>query len=200
MSFSSDFIKKTSAVLAELDTNEIEKAARILSDLRETEGRLFIVGSGGGAGHASHATSDFRKLCNIEAYAPYDNVPELTARVNDDGWDSTLVNWLKVSRMSSRDCLLIFSVGGGNREKNISANLVKAVSFAQEIGAAIIGIVGKDGGETAKAATVTILIPQIDEQLVTPVTEGIQSVIWHLLASHPALQANKAKWESEVGA
>ncbi len=200
MSFSSDFIKKTSAVLAGLDTNEIEKAARLLSNLRETEGRLFVVGSGGGAGHASHATSDFRKLCNIEAYAPYDNVPELTARVNDDGWDSTLVNWLKVSRMSSRDCLLLFSVGGGNREKNISANLVNAVSFAQEIGATIIGIVGKDGGVTGKAATVTILIPEIDEQLVTPLTEGVQSAIWHLLVSHPVLQANEAKWESEVGA
>lgn len=200
MSFSSDFIKKTSAVLAGLDTNEIEKAARLLSNLRETEGRLFVVGSGGGAGHASHATSDFRKLCNIEAYAPYDNVPELTARVNDDGWDSTLVNWLKVSRMSSRDCLLLFSVGGGNREKNISANLVNAVSFAQEIGATIIGIVGKDGGATGKSATVTILIPEIDEQLVTPLTEGVQSAIWHLLVSHPVLQANEAKWESEVGA
>jgi D-sedoheptulose 7-phosphate isomerase len=200
MSFSSDFIKKSSAVLAELDSDEIERAARLLSELRESSGRLFIVGSGGGAGHAAHATSDFRKLCNIEAYAPYDNVPELTARVNDDGWDSTLVNWLKVSKFSSRDCLLVFSVGGGNREKNISANLVNAVALAQDIGATIIGIVGKNGGATAKAATVSILIPEIDEKLVTPLTESIQSVIWHLLAFHPALQANKAKWESEVNA
>ncbi|MBA3995428.1 MAG: sugar isomerase [Cyanobacteria bacterium DS2.3.42] len=200
MSFSSDFIKKTSAVLAQLDADEIERAARLLADVRVSEGRLFVVGSGGGAGHASHATSDFRKLCNIEAYAPYDNVPELTARVNDDGWDSTIVNWLKVSRMSSRDCLLIFSVGGGNSEKNISANLVNAASFSQELGAPIIGIVGKNGGATAKAATVTILIQEIDKELVTPITESIQSVIWHLLASHPVLQANKAKWESEVNA
>ncbi len=198
MSFSSDFLKKSSQVLEQLDPNSIESAARLLSELRKSEGRLFVVGSGGGAGHASHATSDFRKLCNIEAYAPYDNVPELTARVNDEGWNSTLVDWLKVSKMKARDCLIVFSVGGGSKEKNISANLVNAVLYAQETGAAVIGIVGKNGGATAKAATVTILIPEIDENLVTPLTESIQSVVWHALAFHPVLQANKAKWESEV--
>lgn len=198
MDFSSEFLKKTSQVLEKLDASQVERAAVLLADVRKAGGRLFIAGSGGGAGHASHATSDLRKLCNIEAYAPYDNVPELTARINDEGWDTTLVNWLKVSKMSRHDCLMIFSVGGGNKEKNISANLVNAVEFAKESGVSILGIVGKDGGATAKAATVTIIIPAVDENLVTPITESIQSIVWHLLASHPALQANKAKWESQV--
>lgn len=198
MDFSSEFLKKSCQVLEKLDTSEIERAAQLLADVRKAGGRLFIAGSGGGAGHASHATSDFRKLCNIEAYAPYDNVPELTARVNDEGWDTTLVNWLKVSKMSNPDCLLIFSVGGGDKEKNISANLVNATEFAKESGVSIIGIVGKDGGATAKAATVTIHIPEVDENFVTPLTESIQSVVWHLLTFHPALQANKAKWESQI--
>ncbi|MBX9952664.1 MAG: SIS domain-containing protein [Candidatus Obscuribacterales bacterium] len=200
MSFSSDFLNKCSAVLAELDSAQIETAAMLLSELKMREGRLFIIGSGGGAGHASHATCDFRKLCNIEAYAPYDNTPELTARVNDDGWDSTLVNWLKVSRFSEKDCLLVFSVGGGSQERNISPNLVNALRLAQSIGAVSIGIVGKNGGETAKIATVTILIPEKDEKLVTPLTEGVQAIVWHILAAHPVLQAHEAKWESATKA
>jgi D-sedoheptulose 7-phosphate isomerase len=198
MSFSGDFLKKCSTVLADLDADAIEQAARLLNQVREDGGRLFVVGSGGGAGHASHATCDFRKLCNIEAYAPYDNVPELTARINDEGWESTLVEWLKVSRFNKKDCLLVFSVGGGNREKNISPNLVNAVLLADSLGAKSIGIVGKNGGTTAKNATVTVLIPEIDEKLVTPLTEGVQAIVWHILASHPILQANKTKWESEV--
>lgn len=200
MSFSSDFLKKSCAVIEALDPREIEAAVRILSALKEREGRLFIAGSGGGAGHASHATADFRKLCNIEAYAPYDNVPELTARVNDDGWDSTLVNWLKVSRLSTCDCLLLFSVGGGDSKRRISTNLVKAAQYARQMGAAVVGIVGRDGGAIAAASTAAVLIPSIDENLVTPLTEGVQSVVWHLLAFHPALQANSAKWESELNA
>ncbi|HNB22872.1 MAG TPA: SIS domain-containing protein [Candidatus Melainabacteria bacterium] len=200
MSFSSDFLKKSTAVLAELDSTQIESAVMLLSDLKMREGRLFIVGSGGGAGHASHATSDFRKLCNIEAYAPYDNTPELTARVNDNGWDTTLVDWLKVSRFNEKDCLLVFSVGGGDRQRNISPNLVNALRLSESTGASSIGIVGKNGGETVKLATVTILIPEIDEHLVTPITEGVQAIVWHILASHPVLQVRKAKWESEMNA
>lgn len=200
MSFSSDFLKKCGAVLEALNPREIEEAVRILSELKKREGRLFIAGSGGGAGHAAHATADFRKLCNIEAYAPYDNVPELTARVNDDGWDSTLVNWLRVSRLSEDDCLLLFSVGGGDNEKRISTNLINAAEYARQMGTAVIGIVGRDGGAIAQTATLTILIPSPDAELVTPLTEGIQSVVWHLLAFHPALQTNMAKWESELKA
>lgn len=194
--FARVFLEKGSAVLAQLDTEKIEQAAKLLRALKDKNGRLFIAGSGGGAGHASHATCDFRKLCNIEAYAPYDNIPELTARINDDGWQNTLTDWLAVSRFSANDCLLIFSVGGGDMEKNISGNLANAVKHAKEIGAKIIGIVGKNGGATAKAADVAILIPQVDENLVTPLTESIQSLVWHLLASHPLLQTRKAKWES----
>jgi D-sedoheptulose 7-phosphate isomerase len=200
MSFSSDFLKKCCAVLEALDPREVDEAVRVLSELKEREGRLFIAGSGGGAGHAAHATADFRKLCNIEAYAPYDNVPELTARVNDDGWETTLVNWLKVSRLSAYDCLLLFSVGGGDSEKRISTNLVNAAEYARQMGTAVIGIVGRDGGAIAQTATVSVIIPAVDEDLLTPLTEGIQSVVWHLLAFHPALQTNMAKWESELKA
>ncbi len=195
MSFSANFIENCSSVLNKLDAESLEQAANKLAKVRAAGGRLFIIGSGGGAGHASHATCDFRKLCGIETYAPYDNVSELTARVNDDGWDTTLVNWLRVSHLNSKDALLIFSVGGGNKEKNVSMNLVNAVFFAKEVNASVIGIVGKDGGEVKKAADVAIIIPDLFPQLVTPLVEGLQAVIWHLLVSHPNLQVNAAKWE-----
>lgn len=198
MSFSRDFLAHCAKVIETIDADALESAAEHLAKVRDREGRLFIIGSGGGAGHASHATCDFRKICNIETYAPYDNVSELTARVNDEGWDTTLSNWLKVSRLSSRDGLLVFSVGGGSTERNISPNLVNAVAYAKEKGATIVGIVGKDGGYTAKEADAAIIIPPVESNLVTPLTEGFQAVMWHLLVSHPLLQVNAAKWESET--
>lgn len=198
MSFSRDFLAHCAKVIETIDADALESAAEHLAKVRDREGRLFIIGSGGGAGHASHATCDFRKICNIETYAPYDNVSELTARVNDEGWDTTLSNWLKVSRLSSRDGLLVFSVGGGSTERNISPNLVNAVAFAKEKGATIVGIVGKDGGYTAREADAAIIIPPVESNLVTPLTEGFQAVMWHLLVSHPLLQVNAAKWESET--
>jgi D-sedoheptulose 7-phosphate isomerase len=196
MNYSEEFLSECRSVIDKIDTGEIEKTAGIISKVRENGGRLFIIGSGGGAGHASHAVCDFRKLCNIEAYAPYDNISELTARVNDEGWDTTILNWLKVSRFKSRDAVLVFSVGGGNEEKNISSNLVQVIKYAKKIGSKIVGIVGKDGGYTKKAGDGVILIPNLEKSRVTPITEGLQAIIWHLLVSHPILQVNTAKWES----
>ena len=196
MNFSEEFLKECKELIEKIDTNEIENTANPITELRESGGRLFIIGSGGGAGHSSHAVCDFRKLCNIEAYAPYDNVSELTARVNDEGWDTTIINWLKVSRFNSKDAVFVFSVGGGNEEKNISSNLVQVMRYAREIGAKIVGIVGKDGGYAKKVGNGVIIIPDINSKRLTPLTEGFQAVIWHLLVSHPALQVNTAKWES----
>jgi len=186
-------------VLNKIDIDSIELTSKKLANLRAAGGRLFVIGSGGGAGHASHATCDLRKLCAIEAYAPYDNVSELTARVNDEGWESTLVNWLHISNFNKKDGLLVFSVGGGSIEKQISMNLVNAVSFAKDIGATVIGIVGKDGGHVGKVADVAIIIPDLFPPLVTPLVEGLQAVVWHLLVSHPNLQVNAAKWEGLTG-
>ncbi len=196
MNFAERFLKRCTEVLEKIDPIALESAAHALAAVRDNGGRLFIVGSGGGAGHASHAVCDFRKLCNIEAYAPYDNVSELTARVNDDGWDSTLANWLQVSKLGKNDALLVFSVGGGNSEKHISMNLVNAMQLASKQGAAVVAVVGKDGGYAGKHADVAIIIPPVDGELVTPLTEGFQAVVWHLLVSHPALQVNACKWES----
>ena len=196
MTFAETFLKRCAEVVERIDAGALEAAAQALANVRAADGRLFIVGSGGGAGHASHATCDFRKLCDIEAYAPYDNVSELTARVNDDGWDSTLSRWLEVSRLGANDGLLVFSVGGGSLEKGISLNLVNAMKLAVERGATVVAVVGKDGGYAAQNAKVTVLIPPIDKDLVTPLTEGFQAVVWHLLVSHPVLQKNAAKWES----
>jgi len=195
MTFAANFLENCVSVIKKIDEQAIEKAANLLLKIRNNGGRLFIIGSGGGAGHASHATCDFRKMCNMEAYAPYDNVSELTARVNDDGWDSTLVNWLRVSKFHNQDGLFVFSVGGGSAEKNVSMNLVNAIDFAKQNNAIVIGIVGKEGGYTAKMADAAIVIPNLFPKLVTPITEGLQAVIWHLLVSHPNLQANPAKWE-----
>lgn len=179
-----------------MDMVVIDLMAKILSDVREEGGRLFMIGSGGGAGHSSHAASDFRKICNIETYAVYDNVSELTARVNDEGWETTIVNWLKVSKFNSKDCLFVFSVGGGDAEKNVSANLVNAMSYAKELGAKIVGAVGKDGGYAKKVGDAVLVIPNVEPNLVTPISEGLQAVVWHLLVSHPLLNLNQAKWES----
>ena len=167
-----------------------------MAALREREGRLFILGVGGSAGHASHAVNDFRKLCGIEAYAPTDNVSELTARVNDEGWDTTFEAWLRVSRLSSADGLLVFSVGGGDLEKQVSVNIVRALELAKERGASIFGIVGRLGGYTAQVADACVVIPPLYPDRVTPHTEGICAVVWHLLVSHPALTSHTTKWES----
>ena len=196
MNFSTQFLQESSEIIAKLNIQDIEQMADVLHETREHGGRLFFVGSGGGAGHASHAVCDFRKLGNFEAYAPYDNVSELTARVNDEGWDVTIINWLKVSRFNSKDCIFVFSVGGGNLEKNISANLVKVVQEAKRIGAKVVGVVGKDGGYTKQAGDAVLVIPTISNDRITPHAEGFQAVIWHLLISHPKLQVNPTKWES----
>ena len=196
--FAEQFLTHCQQIVEQLDRAAIEAAATALAQVRERQGRLFVLGSGGGAGHASHATCDFRKLCNIEAYAPYDNISELTARANDDGWEHTADNWLIVSKLSKRDGLFVFSVGGGNEERNISKNLVNAMKMAREKQTTIVAVVGKDGGYAAQVADVAIKIPNVNDALVTPLTEGFQAVVWHMLVSHPALQVNAAKWESII--
>jgi D-sedoheptulose 7-phosphate isomerase len=168
----------------------------VLSDLKKHSGRLFIIGVGGGAGHASHAVNDFRKIAGIESYSPSENVSELTARINDDGWESCYANWLAGSRLNSKDCLLVFSVGGGNEEKNISVNIVNALKLAKEKSASVIGIIGKDGGFTAKVADACVIVPVVNSETITPHTESFQAVVWHLLVSHPALKSFGMKWES----
>ena len=179
-----------------IDKKSVKKMVDILVELRKSSGRLFILGVGGGAGNAGHAVNDFRKIAGIESYAPTDNVSELTARVNDDGWDSSFVNWLKGSRINSKDCVFVFSVGGGNAEKNISNNLVQALKYSKEVGVKIIGVVGRDGGYTAKVADAVVIIPTVDPETVTPHTESFQAVVWHLIVSYPLLKANDMKWES----
>jgi D-sedoheptulose 7-phosphate isomerase len=196
MPYTKQYLGEAAQILAQLDAVVIDRMVQELVDLRARGGRLFIMGSGGGAGHASHAVNDFRKIAGIEAYTPTDNVSELTARVNDDGWESSYVNWLKVSRLTSRDMLLIFSVGGGNREHQISMNLVRCLEYAQEVGASSCGIVGRDGGYTAQVAKACVVIPTVNAGTVTPHVESFQAVVWHLLVSHPDLQAAEMKWES----
>ncbi len=196
MTFSEEFLAECVSAVKGIQSADIERVAEVLSTVRTGGGRLFMIGSGGGAGHASHATCDFRKLCDIETYAAYDNVSELTARVNDEGFDVSILNWLKVSRLRSRDCLFVFSVGGGSEEKNISSNLVRAVKYAKELGAKVVGVVGKDGGYAKKVGDVVIVIPTVNPSHITPITEGFQAVVWHLLVSHPKLQVNPTKWES----
>jgi D-sedoheptulose 7-phosphate isomerase len=168
----------------------------IIHGVRSKKGRLFILGVGGGAGHASHAVNDFRKICGIEAYTPTDNVSELTARVNDDGWETVFVNWLKISNLNKDDMVLVFSVGGGNLEKNVSVNILKSLEFAKQIGAQICGVVGRDGGYTAQVADACVVIPSVSSDTVTPHTESFQAVIWHILVSHPQLRKYDMKWES----
>jgi D-sedoheptulose 7-phosphate isomerase len=168
----------------------------LLSDVRQSGGRLFILGVGGSAGNASHAVNDFRKIVGLEAYAPTDNVSELTARINDEGWETAYANWLKISRLVARDGVLVFSVGGGDAERNVSVNLVRAIEHAKAVGARVGGIVGRDGGFTAKMADACVIVPTVDPATVTPHSEAFQAVIWHLLVSHPRLQAAPAKWES----
>ena len=194
--FASTFIAETIAILEQLDLAEVERMAAGLARVRELGGRLFILGVGGSAGHASHAVNDFRKLCGFEAYAPTDNVSELTARANDEGWETCFAAWLEGSRIGSRDAVLVFSVGGGSREKNVSVNIVRALETASEVGAHIFGIVGRDGGFTREVAQNCIVIPPLAGDRITPHTEGLCAVLWHLLVSHPSLQRNATKWES----
>jgi len=194
--FAEEFLAETVAVVSALDPIAIEKCADGIAALRDQGGRLFILGVGGSAGHASHAVNDFRKICGIEAYTPTDNVSELTARVNDEGWDSTFAEWLRGSRLTKDDGILVFSVGGGNREANISTNLVQALELALDRGSSIFGIVGRDGGFTAKVAESCVVIPPLYADHVTPHTEGLCAVVWHLLVSHPALARTVTKWES----
>jgi len=196
MSYSRQYLAEAGQVLKGLDSRGIDRLVGELVKLRGRGGRLFIVGSGGGAGHASHAVNDFRKIAGIEAYTPTDNVSELTARVNDDGWETSYVNWLKGSRLNHQDMVLIFSVGGGNREHQISMNLVRCLELAKEVGASIGGVVGRDGGFTAQVADACVVIPTVNASTVTPHVESFQAVVWHLLVSHPALQAVEMKWES----
>ena len=194
--FSKSFLDETIAVVQAMDSAVIEKLATGLAAVRDRGGRLFILGVGGSAGHASHAVNDFRKICGLEAYTPTDNASELTARVNDDGWDSTFSEWLKGSHLSAKDALLIFSVGGGSREKNVSVNLVRAIELAKEVKAGVYGVVGRDGGFTKQSAEACVVIPPLYKDRVTPHTEGLCAVVWHLLVSHPALQKSATKWES----
>lgn len=196
MTFSDAFVQESIDVLRSIDTGLIEQLAEGLAAARDRDGRLFILGVGGSAGHASHAVNDFRKICGFEAYTPTDNVSELTARTNDEGWDTTFAEWLKGSRLSSRDALLVFSVGGGNAEKGVSANLVVALQLARERGASIFGVVGRDGGTTAKLADACVVIPPLYGDHITPHTEGLCAVLWHLLVSHPALARAATRWES----
>jgi D-sedoheptulose 7-phosphate isomerase len=193
--FAQRFLDDTIQVLAEVDREDIESVARVLRTSRDIGGRLFLAGSGGGAGHASHATCDFRKLCGFEAYCITDNVSELTARTNDDGWDTSYSNWLRSSRIGSKDCLFVFSVGGGSIEPPVSVNLVNSIRLAKEVGASVVGVVGRDGGALRRLADASILIPTKDTKLVTPQAEGLQALMWHLLVSHPELAAAEAKWE-----
>lgn len=194
--FAEEFLAETAAIVADLDYNSIEKTVDMLLQIRTRGGRLFVLGVGGSAGSASHAVNDFRKLAGFEAYAPADNVSELTARTNDEGWETVFEAYLRTSRLNARDGLLILSVGGGDAERNVSANLVRAIEYAKDIGAAITGIVGRDGGYAAKLADAVVIIPTVNPSHVTPHTEAFHAVIWHLFVTHPKLKAGATKWES----
>lgn len=195
-SFTRGFLDESIECLRRLDESAIDAVATGLAASRDAGGRLFILGVGGSAGHASHAVNDFRKICRFEAYTPTDNVSELTARINDEGWDSSFSEWLKLCRLGASDAILVFSVGGGDAERNVSVNLIRAIDLAKEAGAKVFGIVGKDGGHTARTADACVVIPVVNAGRITPHTEGLAAVVWHLLVSHPALKAAETKWES----
>ena len=196
MTYTEQHLREAGDIIGKFDVAAIERTADLLADLRSRGGRLFLLGVGGSAANCSHAVNDFRKICGIEAYAPTDNVSELTARTNDEGWASVFIEWLKVSRLTSNDAVLVFSVGGGNVEKNVSPNLVAALQYAKQVGAKICGVVGRDGGYTATVADACVIVPTVNPQNVTPHTEAFQAVVWHLLVSHPKLKAAETKWES----
>lgn len=195
-SYARTHLDETARVVAGLDAGTLDRMAALLAGLRARRGRLFFLGVGGSAANASHAVNDFRKIAGIEAYTPVDNVSELTARTNDEGWDTVFVNWLKVSRLRREDMIFVLSVGGGSLEKNISPNLVKALEYAREVGAEILGVVGRDGGFTATVANECVIVPTVNPERVTPHTEAFQAVVWHLLVSHPLVKASQTMWES----
>ena len=195
-SYSNEYLDGIKKICESINVKDVEDMVDILINVRKQKGRLFILGVGGSAGSATHAVNDFRKIANIECYTPVDNVSELTARINDDGWNTAFIDWLKVSQLNKNDCIFILSVGGGDLEKNISVNIVESINYAKEVGSKIIGIVGKMGGYTAMNANSYILIPVIDDEKVTPFTESFHSVLCHLIVSHPNLKINKTKWES----
>ncbi|HYL63923.1 MAG TPA: SIS domain-containing protein [Candidatus Methylomirabilis sp.] len=195
-SYAAHHLHEAIEILKRIDANSIERIVELLAGVREGGGRLFFIGVGGGAGHASHAVCDFRKIAQMEAYAPSDNVSELTARVNDDGWDTAYANWLRGSRLGQKDAVFVFSVGGGDAERNVSSNLVRALEYAQQAGAKICGIVGRDGGYTARVADACVVVPVVNPATITPHTESFQALVWHLLVSHPRLKAAQMKWES----
>jgi D-sedoheptulose 7-phosphate isomerase len=196
MSYAKQHLNESIEIIQKLDVSVIEKIADLLAQVKADDGRIFFLGVGGSAGNCSHAVNDFRKIVGIESYAPTDNVSELTARTNDEGWASVFVEWLKVSKLRTKDMLFIFSVGGGNLTKNISPNLVEAIKFAKEVGSKIVGVVGRDGGYTAQVADACVIIPTVNSNNVTPHSEAFQGIIWHLLVSHPKLKTNQTKWES----
>ena len=194
MTHTRSFFAQTADIASQIDIKRVEALVNNLAKIRAAKGRLFILGVGGSAANASHAVNDFRKLCAIETYAPTDNVSELTARTNDEGWETVFSEWLKISQLNRNDGVLIFSVGGGNREKNVSVNLINALDYAKSVGTSIMGIVGRDGGYTAEVADVAVIIPPVDANLITPHAEGYQAVVWHCLVSHPKLQVQETKW------
>jgi D-sedoheptulose 7-phosphate isomerase len=196
MNFSEQFLREAAEIVSRLDTALIERMADTLAAVRERGGRLFILGVGGSAANASHAVNDFRKIAGIECYAPTDNVSELTARTNDEGWTSVFAEWLRGSRLSGKDALLIFSVGGGDLESNVSPNLVQALQLAKQTGSTVLGIVGRNGGYTARVADACVIVPTVNAAHVTPHAEAFQAVVWHLLVSHPKLKVAQTKWES----
>ena len=198
MSYAQQHLNESIEIIQQMDVAAIEKMADLLSQVKSDGGRIFFLGVGGSAGNCSHAVNDFRKIVGIESYAPTDNVSELTARTNDEGWASIFVEWLKVSKLTAKDMLFIFSVGGGNLEKNISPNLVEALKFAKTVGSKIVGVVGRDGGYTAQVADACVIVPTVNADNITPHSEAFQGVVWHLLVSHPKLKANQTKWESTV--
>jgi D-sedoheptulose 7-phosphate isomerase len=198
MNYAEKHMNEAAEIIKKIDTSAIEKIADLVANLKVQGGRIFFLGVGGSAGNCSHAVNDFRKIVGIESYAPTDNVSELTARTNDEGWSTVFVEWLKVSKLQSKDALFIFSVGGGNLEKNISPNLVEAIKLAKTIGTKVIGVVGRDGGFTALSADACVIVPTINSETITPHAEAFQAVVWHLLVSHPKLKMNETKWESSV--
>ena len=198
MGYAKKHLDESAQIIEQIDSSKIEAMVELLASVKSNEGRIFFLGVGGSAGNCSHAVNDFRKIVGIESYAPTDNVSELTARTNDEGWETVFSEWLKISRLNSKDAIFVFSVGGGNLEKNISPNLVEALKYAKRVGSKITGVVGRDGGYTAQVADVCVIIPTINSENITPHSEAFQAVVWHLLVSHPALKSNETKWESAV--
>ncbi len=196
MSFSREYLEQTRAIAEQIDWSVADEIAQYLDAVRARGGRVFFLGVGGGAGHAGHAVNDFRKLAEIECYSPTDNVSELTARINDDGWETSFSAWLRGSRLSDRDAVFVFSVGGGDAQRGVSANIVNAVDLARSVGATVLGVVGRDGGHTARVGDAVLVVPTVDARLVTPHTESFQAIIWHLLVSHPSVSRAATKWES----